>query len=100
LKTFIFICPQLEYACEVWDNRGEMYTKTLENIQLEAARIVTGLPVFTKKVFRYRELGCETLENRRNNRKLIFFLILEMEHRLNTFKISCLQLYQIFLIII
>jgi len=44
--------------------------KKLENIQLEAARIVTGLPIFTKKEFIYRELGWQTLENRRNNRKL------------------------------
>jgi hypothetical protein len=38
----------LEYACEIWDNCGVSYSTKLEKLQLDAARIVTGLPIFTK----------------------------------------------------
>jgi hypothetical protein len=34
----------LEYASEVWDNGGQTNSNRLEKVQLEAARIVTGLP--------------------------------------------------------
>jgi hypothetical protein len=40
--------PNFEYACEIWDNCGVCYSTKLENLQLDAARIVTGLPIFTK----------------------------------------------------
>jgi hypothetical protein len=36
----------LEYASEVWDNCGQINSDRLEKVQLEAARIVTGLPSF------------------------------------------------------
>jgi hypothetical protein len=36
----------LEYASEVWDNCGQIHSDRLEKVQLEAARIVTGLPSF------------------------------------------------------
>jgi hypothetical protein len=39
-----FIRPVLEYASEVWDNCGQINSDSLEKVQLEAARIVTGLP--------------------------------------------------------
>jgi hypothetical protein len=39
-----FIRPVLEYASEVWDNCGQINSDRLEKVQLEAARIVTGLP--------------------------------------------------------
>ena len=39
----IFIRPLLEYAGEVWDNCTLADSERLEKIQLEAARIVTGL---------------------------------------------------------
>jgi hypothetical protein len=32
-----------EYACEVWDGRFEREVAKLEKVQLESARIVTGL---------------------------------------------------------
>ena len=68
-----YIRPILEYACEVWDNCGIVYTNKLENVQLEAARIITGLPIFTKKERIYEEIGWETLKERRNRRKLQIF---------------------------
>jgi hypothetical protein len=40
-----FIRPVLEYACEVWDGCYERDIEKLEKIQLEAARILAGLPV-------------------------------------------------------
>ena len=40
---FTFIRPILEYASEVWDNCVKINSNRLEKIQIEAARIVTGL---------------------------------------------------------
>jgi hypothetical protein len=44
-----FIRPTLEYACEVWDGRFEQEVAKLEKVQLESARIVTGLTQFSRK---------------------------------------------------
>jgi hypothetical protein len=46
----------------------------LEKLQLEAARIVTGLPIFTKTDSLYFETGWEPLYSRRPRRKLQYFL--------------------------
>jgi hypothetical protein len=63
----------LEYASEVWDNCGQTNSDRLEKVQLEAARIVTGLPSFAsthsidlnKSLFRelhlFLSLACNTL---------------------------------------
>lgn len=40
-------------ACEVWNNMGVGYCKSLEQLQLEAAIIVTGLPCFTRNIIIY-----------------------------------------------
>ena len=69
----VFIRPIFEYATEVWDNCGIGYVNKLEQLQLEAARIVTGLPIFAKKELIYHEVGWETLEVRRKRRKLQMF---------------------------
>ena len=42
----------------------------MEKLHLEAARIVTGLPIFTSSEIIYKEIGWEKLEVRRNQRKL------------------------------
>jgi hypothetical protein len=47
----------LEYASEVWDICGQINSDRLEKGQLEAARIVTGLPSFA-----YRD-GVGKIEN-------------------------------------
>jgi len=44
----VYIRPPFEYACELWDNCGIGNSQKLEQLQLEAARIVTGLPIFIK----------------------------------------------------
>ena len=44
----VYIRPIFEYAREIWDNCGVCYSAKHEKLQLDAARIVTGLPIFTK----------------------------------------------------
>ena len=51
-----FIRPVLEYASEVWDNCGQINSDKLEKVQLEAARIVTGLPSFASINYMYNDL--------------------------------------------
>jgi hypothetical protein len=60
----IYIRPIFEYACEVWDNCGVTNSCKLERLQLEAARIITGLPIFTNTEYLYRETGWERLEEK------------------------------------
>ena len=45
----------------------------MEQLQLEAARIITGLPKFASKESLYFETGWETLSCRRRRRKLTLF---------------------------
>ena len=52
-----FIRPFLEYSCEVWDNCSKMDNDRLEKLQLEAARIVTGLTAYLSWVSLYQENG-------------------------------------------
>ena len=54
----VYIRPLFEYACEVWDNCGVVNSTKLEQLQLEAARIITGLPIFAKSDLVYEEIGC------------------------------------------
>jgi hypothetical protein len=53
---------KLKYACEIWDNCGVCYSTKLEKLQLDAARIVTGLPIFTKTDKLYSETGWYEVE--------------------------------------
>ena len=48
-----FIRPTLEYACEVWDGCFEV--AKLEKVQLESAKIVTGLTKFASRDSLYYE---------------------------------------------
>ena len=68
-----FIRLVLEYASEVWDNCGQINSDRLEKVQLEAARIVTGLPSFASINSIYIETGWEKLKTRREVRKLVLF---------------------------
>lgn len=76
----VYIRPIFEYACEVWDNCGEVNSYKLEHLQLEAARIVTGLPIFTSTSLIYKELGWEPLADRRKRRKLQMFYNIQHEN--------------------
>jgi hypothetical protein len=69
----IFIRPLLEYAGEVWDNCTLADSERLEKIQLEAARIVTGLASYASILSIYTETGWGKLSVRREKRKLSLF---------------------------
>ena len=53
----VYIRPIFEYVCEVWDNCGKCHSSKLEKIQLDAARIVTGLPIFTRLILHISKLA-------------------------------------------
>ena len=65
-----FILPLFEYACELWDGCTDRNAEKLERLQLEAARIITGLPRFASKESLFFETGWVSLKSRRNQRKL------------------------------
>ncbi len=69
----MYIRPHFEYACEVWDGCPNELCEKLEKLQLEAARIVTGLPTYCSRCYLYYETGWEKLAERRKNRKLSLF---------------------------
>ena len=58
------------YGSEVWDGCSINDTNRLEQIQLNAARIVTGLPFFASLRSLYFKTGWENLADRRQIRKL------------------------------
>ena len=71
-----FIRPVMEYACELWDGCSQQDSDKLEKLQLEAGRIVTGLPIFSSRESIYFETGWELLSDRRRYRRLnMFYLI-------------------------
>ena len=70
---FSFIRPILEYADVVWDTQKQTLINKLENVQQEAARIVTGGTKLTSLAKLYEETRWETLSERRKNHKLILF---------------------------
>ena len=63
-----YIRPLLEYASEVWDGCTITDSNRSEQVQLTAARIVTGLPTFSSLCSLYT--GWETLAERRRNKLL------------------------------
>jgi hypothetical protein len=69
-KCLVLKRPILEYASEVWDNCGQAHCNHLEQIQKEAARIVTGLSIYASI---YKETGWEALSTRRKVKKLLLF---------------------------
>lgn len=75
-----YIRPLLEYASEVWDGCTQTDANRLEQVQLNAVRIVTGLPVFASLNSLYSETGWESLADRRKNKKLsLMFKIINNE---------------------
>ena len=65
-----FIRPILEYASPVWSGCTESDAKRLEDIQTNAARIVTGAMYGTSIEKLYEEVGWQTLAKRRELAKL------------------------------
>ena len=71
-KLYIsFIRPTIEYASIVWDGCSAHDIEKLEKVQLSAARIFTGLPIFTSRESLYTETGWQTLQNRRYIAKMV-----------------------------
>ena len=67
-----FLRPLLEYASVVWDNCTQYEKETLERIQHEAARIVTGTTRSISLVNLYKEIGWLSLSDRRKYQKLTY----------------------------
>jgi hypothetical protein len=72
----------MEYADVIWDNQKQNLINKLENIQLDAARIVTGGTRLTSHDSLYEETKWEKLKDRRKNHKLVLF------HKMNYNKTS------------
>ena len=71
-KLYIgFIRPILKYGGIIWDNCRIQESDLLESIQLEAARIITGLRKGTSHEKLYTELGWVPLKERQRTNKLI-----------------------------
>lgn len=66
-----FLRPCLEYASILWDNCTIEQSNKLENIQLEALRIITGLTRSAPAHKLYTETGFHTLSSRRKFQRLV-----------------------------
>ena len=67
----------MEYADVIWDNQKQNLINKLENIQLDAVRIVTGGGGGTRLTLHdslYEETKWEKLKDRRNNHKMYSFI--------------------------
>ena len=67
-----FILPFRD-ACEVQGGCSKADGDKLQKVQFEAARIVTGMPLFASRDSLYFETGWEKLKDRQNRRKLTLF---------------------------
>ncbi|MES9994357.1 MAG: hypothetical protein ABW098_20600 [Candidatus Thiodiazotropha sp.] len=65
-----FIRPLLEYGNFLWDNCTIENKRSVENVQLEAARLVTGATKLCSIQRLYDETKWETLQQRRDKHKL------------------------------
>ncbi|OWF50811.1 RNA-directed DNA polymerase from transposon BS [Mizuhopecten yessoensis] len=70
---YTLIRPILDYGDILWDCLTKAQSELLENLQLEAARIVTGGTRLTSRIKLYTETGWLPLEERRKQHKLILF---------------------------
>ena len=68
---FAYVRPKLEYAAIVWDGCPQYLVDLLENVQLRAARIISGAISHTSHALIYKELGWESLADRRRTQRLI-----------------------------
>ena len=70
-KSFILL--QFDYADIVWDNCSGTLSNMLENLHLEAIRIILGAVRGTSHEKLYKESGFCTLKERRKRHKLLMF---------------------------
>lgn len=66
-----YLRPKLEYASIVWDSCTNYEKDSLERLQYEAARIVTGLTRSVSIIKLLKEIGWMSLSDRRKMQKLI-----------------------------
>jgi hypothetical protein len=70
-KLYIsYVRPKLEYASIMWDNCPNYLIARLEDVQIRAAKIISGATNKTSRVLIYKELGWETLQQRRRVQRL------------------------------
>ena len=67
-----YVRPILEYSCLVWNGCTDQNANSLEKLQNEAARIVTGLTRSVSLENLYRECGWESLKHRRTMQQYYF----------------------------
>ena len=73
-----FVLPIFDYADIVWDGCAEYQSKTLEDLHLDALRIITGSVRGTSHEKLLKESGFCTLRERRHRHKLItYFKIIQ-----------------------
>jgi len=68
-----FILPQFDYADIVWDNCSGTLSNMLENLHLEAIRIIVGAVKGTSHEKWHKESGFFTQKERRKRHKLLMF---------------------------
>ena len=71
LLSVSFLRPLMEYSSTVWDGCTAYEKESLEKIQNEAARIVTGLTRSVSLENLYSEIGWLSLSDRRRYQKLV-----------------------------
>ena len=69
----VFIRPLLEYGDIIWDKCLQSEKQELEKIQIEAARIATGATKLVSIAALYKEIGWDSLDERRRKHKLTLF---------------------------
>ena len=69
---FSYVPPVLEYSSLIWDGCSQHDSSTLEQLQHEIARIVTGLTRSVSLENLYRECGWIPHSERRRQQKLAF----------------------------
>ena len=68
-----FIKPILEYGDIIWDNCSERDAALLEDVEVTAARIITGIIINSSRTILYNEIGWDALSVRRKVHKIILF---------------------------
>ena len=69
-----YVAPLLEYASVVWDGCSDSCSNSLQKIQNEAARIVTGLTRSVSLENLFLECGWQSLKDRRETQKMFFYV--------------------------
>ena len=67
---FSFVRSKLEYSNILWDNCTKYEKDLIESVQLRAAKIVSGAINRTSRELIYKELGWDSLEERRLKQRL------------------------------